>query len=145
MSKKKNLGDDFSFPKFKGVNGIKSPKRSLLPKPPLPNIEVLELSLPHSITGIIKQAITQKRLIEFYYQGLHRIAEPHILGLKDEAVQVLVYQIRGKSSSIKLPDWRRMNVDDMSGLQIFDETFCHKPSSLYDCHSSWDEIIAIVS
>ncbi|MBD2616304.1 WYL domain-containing protein [Nostoc punctiforme FACHB-252] len=145
MSKKKNLGDDFSFPKFKGVNGIKSPKRSFLPEPPLPNIKVSEPSLPDFITGLIKQAITQKRLIEFYYQGLHRIAEPHILGLKDEAIQVLVYQVRGKSSSIKLPDWRRMNLDDMSRLQILDETFSPKPPSLYDCHSSWDEILAIVS
>ncbi|UKP01422.1 hypothetical protein [Nostoc sp. UHCC 0870] len=145
MSKKKNQGDDFSFPKFKGVNGIKSPKRSFLAEPPLPNIKVSEPSVPQFITGLVKQAIMQKRLIEFYYQGLHRIAEPHILGLKDEVIQVLVYQVMGKSSSMKLPDWRRMNVDDMSGLQMLDETFSYKHSSLYDCHSSWDKILAIVS
>ncbi|MGM3307630.1 hypothetical protein ACSQ6I_16955 [Anabaena sp. WFMT] len=42
--KKKNLGDDFSFPKFKGANGIKSPKEKLLPElpAPLPDIKISE-------------------------------------------------------------------------------------------------------
>lgn len=55
MSKKKNLGDDFSFPKLddfkfpknQGINGIKSPKRKLLPKPPLPDIKVPKPLLPN--------------------------------------------------------------------------------------------------
>ncbi|WP_016951559.1 WYL domain-containing protein [Anabaena sp. PCC 7108] len=94
---------------------------------------------------IIKQAITQRHLVDFYYQGLHRIAEPHILGFKGGVIQVLVYQIRGKSSSLKLPDWRRMNLDDISGLQILNETFIIQAPSLSNHHSSWDEILATVN
>jgi hypothetical protein len=89
---------------------------------------------------LIKQAIKQRQLIDFYYQGLHRIAEPHILGFSEGVLQVLVRQIRGKSSSNKLPGWRRMNLDDMSHLQILDETFSIQPS-FYERHSSWDEIL----
>ncbi|NJN10802.1 MAG: hypothetical protein HC815_23550 [Richelia sp. RM1_1_1] len=54
MTKKKKLGDDFGFsnlddfrfPKFKGTNGIMSPKKKLLPEPPLLDINISEPLLP---------------------------------------------------------------------------------------------------
>lgn len=54
MTKKKKLGDDFGFsslddfrfPKFKGTNGIMSPKKKLPPEPPLPDIKVSEPPVP---------------------------------------------------------------------------------------------------
>ncbi len=44
--KKKNLGSDFSFPKFRGTNSIKSTKDELLPElpVPLPDITIPEPS-----------------------------------------------------------------------------------------------------
>ena len=95
-------GDTFGFSKPRGINGIKSKKNKPISQP----------SMSASTIELIKQAMNQKRLIEFYYQELHRIAEPHNIGLKNELLQVLVYQIRGESNSMKLPDWRRMNLDD---------------------------------
>ncbi|MBD2442334.1 MULTISPECIES: hypothetical protein [Aphanizomenonaceae] len=124
-------GDTFGFSKPRGINGIKSKKNKPISQP----------SMSASTIELIKQAMNQKRLIEFYYQELHRIAEPHIIGLKNELLQVLVYQIRGESNSMKLPDWRRMNLDDMSCVQIIDETFFNKVLSSSDSHSSWDEIL----
>ncbi len=54
MTKKEKLGDDFGFsnlddfrfPKFKGTNGIMSPKKKLPPELPLPDTKVSEPPLP---------------------------------------------------------------------------------------------------
>lgn len=149
MTRKKNSGDNFGFQKPKNIKGLEKPKNSFnlktpihkttLSEPPLTDPKLLEL------IELIKQAITQKHLIEFYYQDFQRIVEPHILGLKDGVLQVLVHQVDGQSSSGILPDWRRMNLENILHLQILDATFSSNPSNPYGNHSSWDEIIAIVS
>ncbi|OYD87644.1 hypothetical protein CDG77_28200 [Nostoc sp. 'Peltigera membranacea cyanobiont' 213] len=149
MTRKKNSGDNFGFQKPKNIKGIEKPKKNFLPKTPLPNTKVSEPPLLNTkvleVLELIKQAITQKNLIRFYYQDFQRIAEPYILGLKDGVLQVLVYQVGGQSSSGELPDLRRMNLENMLHLQILDETFSSNPPSLSGNHSSWDEILATVS
>jgi len=146
MTRKKNSGDNFGFQKPKNIKGIQKPKKNFFPKTPLTKTIVSEpLLADPKVLELIKQAITQKHLIEFYYQDFQRITEPHTLGLKDGVLQVLVYQVSGQSSSGQLPDWRRMNLENMLRLRILDETFSsHRPSPSGN-HSSWDEIIATVS
>ena len=156
MTRKKNSGDNFGFQKPKNIKGIEKPKSNFLPKTPLPNTKVSEPPLPNTkvsepplpntkVLELIKQAITQKHLIKFYYQDLQRIAEPYMLGLKDGVLQVLVYQVGGQSSSGKLPDLRRMNLENMLHLQILDETFSSNLPSPFGNHSLWDQILATVS
>src|SRR5207253_9249610 len=66
------------------------------------------------IEATLVEAITSRRVVEFDYRRLMRIAEPHTLGINTSGVeQLLAYQIRGKSSSGPLPDWRRFDVDDI--------------------------------
>lgn len=52
-----------------------------------------------SMSDLIMIAITEKKIIEFDYDGYHRIAEPHVYGMLDGKYEVLVYQIGGGSSS----------------------------------------------
>jgi predicted DNA-binding transcriptional regulator YafY len=92
---------------------------------------------------LIKQAISQKRLIDFSYHNRSRIAEPHTLGMNKGVTQVLIYQVDGESSS-SLPDWRRVNVDEMLNLKILDDTFPGKRSCPSGKRSSWDIHLAIV-
>jgi predicted DNA-binding transcriptional regulator YafY len=93
---------------------------------------------------LIKQAISQKRLIDFSYNNRRRIAEPHILGTLKGVTQVLTYQLAGESSS-QLPDWRRINVDKILDLQIRDDTFPGQRPCLSGKHSSWDDVhLAVV-
>jgi predicted DNA-binding transcriptional regulator YafY len=92
---------------------------------------------------LIKQAISQKRLIDFSYHNQHRIAEPHILGMLKGVTQVLIYQVDGESSN-RLPDWRRVNVDEILNLKILDDTFPGQRSSPSGRHSSWDIHLAVV-
>ena len=93
---------------------------------------------------LIREAITEKKLIEFHYKGHHRIAEPHVYGRKGGVDQLLVYQVRGESSSGGLPEWRRVNLPDVSGLRILDETFSGRKLTPSGEHSTWDHIYECV-
>lgn len=83
-------------------------------------------------------------MLDFTYHGKHRVAEPHVYGIKNGQYQLLAYQIRGDSSSGGLPNWRRVNLDDVSGLTILDERFPGKRDTPTGQHSAFDEIILIV-
>ena len=65
------------------------------------------------LDSTIRAAISKKAIIEFDYEGHHRIAEPHVYGLKNGVSELLVYQIEGGSSSGGLPQWRRVKIAKM--------------------------------
>jgi hypothetical protein len=96
-------------------------------------------------TSIIRNAIANKEVIEFTYHGYPRVAEPHIYGIKDGKRQILVYQIGGSTSSGKIPDWRRINLGEISGLRVVKgQKFAARRDSLSIEHGDWDTIIAAV-
>ena len=73
------------------------------------------------------------------------MAEPHVYGMKDGKRQILVYQIGGLTSSGKIPDWRRMNLDELSGLRVVKgQKFAIPRDSQSAVHGDWDTIIAAV-
>ena len=93
---------------------------------------------------LITSAIEDKHLIEFRYHDLLRIAEPHVYGVLDGKRQLLTYQVGGQSSSGDLPNWRRVNLDEVSGLRVLDERFAGprpRPSGKSD---RFDRVIAVV-
>src|SRR5262249_26400696 len=71
-----------------------------------------------SLQMLLHDAIDQRRIIHFRYQGKTRIAEPHVLGIKNDRLQVLTWQFDGESSSGPLPGWRRFNVDELRELEV---------------------------
>lgn len=92
-------------------------------------------------TSIIRNAIDNKEIIEFIYHGYLRITEPHVYGMHKGKRQILVYQIGGRTSSGRIPDWRRINLDEISGLRATGQKFGgprENPSQ------DWDTIIAVV-
>jgi hypothetical protein len=93
---------------------------------------------------LIRAAILQKRLIAFDYQGLPRIAEPHVYGRHDGRDQVLVYQVGGESRSGGIPNWRRVDLGQIADLQLLDERFPGQRAAPSGKHSEWDEIYLIV-
>lgn len=95
--------------------------------------------------ALVRQAIAEKKLVEFQYQGYTRIAEPHVYGLNSGIKQLLVFQVRGGSKSGRLPNWRRVDLPEVSDLQILNETFPGRRVNPSGEHSSWDETFAIVS
>ena len=93
----------------------------------------------------IVAAIHGKRIIEFEYQGRHRVAEPHVYGRTGGVDELLAYQVSGESASGGLPQWRRVEVNGMSALTIRDDVFPGPRPNPSGKHSAWDHIYAIVS
>ncbi len=66
---------------------------------------------------LLHDAIANRHLIEFDYQGFHRLAEPHVYGIKSGKAQLLIYQIGGGSRSGGIPEWRRVELSQVTRLQ----------------------------
>lgn len=94
--------------------------------------------------SIILAAIKNKDVVQFSYHDYPRIAEPHILGTHEGKTQVLFYQIGGESSSGGIPEWRRMNLDEISDLETTGQKFAGRRPYPSGKHSEWDTRIAIV-
>ena len=99
----------------------------------------------HPLGNIITNAIKEKQIIEFDYDGYHRVAEPHVYGTVDKKHELLVYQIAGRSSSGRLPDWRRMKLKKITNLMFSEQYFAGKRGYPSGIHSSFDRRFAIVN
>ena len=94
-------------------------------------------------TSIIRNAIANKEVIEFTYQGYPRVAEPHVYGIKAGKRKILVYQIGGLTSSGKIPDWRLVNIDEISGLRVIKDQKFAGPREYHEAnYKDWDTVIA---
>jgi hypothetical protein len=94
---------------------------------------------------MIRNAIGNRNLIEFSYHGYPRIAEPHVYGVKNGKRQILVYQTGGLTSSGKVPDWRRINLDEIVGMKVVAaQTFPGPRDNKSPDYDDWDTVIAAV-
>lgn len=96
------------------------------------------------LDSLLKTAISEKKIIEFNYHGYRRIVEPHVYGIKDGKYQIQVYQIAGGSESGGIPEWRRMDLDEVSGMRLSEERFKGPRPYPSGKHSEFDDIIAVV-
>lgn len=94
-------------------------------------------------TSAIRSAIENKELVEFTYRGFPRIAEPHVYGVHKDKRQLLVYQVGGSTSSGKIPDWRKVSLDDISNFKVLAGQKFPGPRAIPEEHE-WDTIIAAV-
>jgi histidyl-tRNA synthetase len=93
---------------------------------------------------LLLNAIEEKKLIQFNYQGKVRIAEPHDYGIQNGSVRLLSYQVGGASNSGRLPAWRWIEVPEISALQVLSQTFPGSRSAASSKHHAWDEVFARV-
>lgn len=71
----------------------------------------------------ICNAIRNKNIIEFIYDGENRTVEPHCYGFttkENEAIRA--YQIAGYSSSGKM-GWKLYDLSKAKNMKVLDETF----------------------
>ena len=73
-----------------------------------------------TINEIICQAITERTVIQFSYDGQIRIVEPFTLGYhKDTGKLVLsAYRVGGYSKSQSDPPWRLYIIEDLRNLSL---------------------------
>src|SRR5437868_1735556 len=62
-------------------------------------------------------AIENTRMIRFAYHGKDRIAEPHDHGILKGSVQLLSWQVAGRSSR-PLPNWLLTKADEITDLAL---------------------------
>ena len=94
---------------------------------------------------LLIQAIREKRLIRFLYNGKGRIAEPHDYGIQKGSSKLLSYQVGGESTTGGLPDWRSVDVPKISKLELLEEHFAGNREVPSGQHHSWDKLYARVA
>jgi hypothetical protein len=75
-------------------------------------------------TERVVRATLEHRVVNFIYQGLHRTAEPHLVGIHETGeVLVVAYQTGGASKSGDVPGWRTFTTTEMDAVEIADKVF----------------------
>jgi|SRR5687767_4144732 len=87
----------------------------------------------------LRFAIANKRLILFRYNSKWRVAEPHDYGVKAGAPKLLVYQVRGESTTV-VRGWKLLDVPKIHQLAILDESFRGTRVKPEQHHMRWDEV-----
>jgi len=73
---------------------------------------------------IICNAIKNRSVLKFTYDGCPRVVEPHAYGLSRAENEVIrCYQTGGISRSGTVPDWRLMDVSKIEFLTVTGEHF----------------------
>ncbi len=71
----------------------------------------------------ICNAIRNRKLVEFYYNGGNRIVEPHCHGVTTAGNEALrAYQVDGYSESGNM-GWKMFVLDNASNVNVLEETF----------------------
>jgi len=74
--------------------------------------------------SIICEAIEKKRLLQFSYDDLTRIVEPHLFGRKTSGNDALLgWLVEGYTESDSAPYWRNYLAENMDFVIMLDETF----------------------
>lgn len=97
-----------------------------------------------AVHKLILTAIHEKRLLRFSYHDNIRIVEPQDYGIQKGVVYLFTYQTAGKSSSSRLPDWRKFAVPRMSNVELLDQSFPGSRSVPSQNHQEWDVLFARV-
>jgi len=96
-----------------------------------------------TIDELLRKAIQQKRLVRLSYKNKMRIVEPHDYGIHKGSVKLLGYQVGGTSSG-PLPNWRWMEIDGISELQLLNHRFRGGRAEQAGKHHEWDQVFSRV-
>ena len=73
---------------------------------------------------IVCNAMTNRRLLSFTYEGFERVVEPHLCGQNAAGHDVLLaWLVRGHSKSEPRPGWRHYLLTEMRSVQVLEDTF----------------------
>jgi hypothetical protein len=89
---------------------------------------------PHPL---LLTAIENTRMIRFSDHGKKRLVEPHDHRILHGSVQLLSWQVAGRSSR-PLPNWLFAKVDEMTDLVLLDQIFPGRRPTASGKHIKWD-------
>ena len=107
----------------------------------------LHASTAESIDQALRQAIEQKRLIAFHYEGRPKEGEPHTYGVIGGNLRLNFFQTHGRSRNgvEEVGKWRTMDPARMSEVRVLKQTFPGTRAAGRGMHRKWDEVIASVT
>ena len=92
----------------------------------------------------IRQAMAERRIIAYRYNGQRRMGEPHLYGVYGGKPTLLVYQTGGTSFAGPYPNWRRLDLAGLSRFTITGRSFEHARLSHRTDHRDWDEVWVLI-
>jgi hypothetical protein len=96
--------------------------------------------------GQLCEAIQQRRLVRFVYDGRLRVAEPHEYGLTDGGKLTLFFwQVAGETSPGRPLGWRKARVSGVTKLELLDRRFPGPRPTPSGQHIDWEVLFASVS
>ena len=73
---------------------------------------------------VIKSAIENKKVIEFYYKDNLRIVEPFVYGISRTGKESLrAFQVAGTSADSNSVSWKLFTIEKLSNLIVKEESF----------------------
>ncbi len=73
---------------------------------------------------IVCNAMTNRRLLSFAYEGFERVVEPHLCAQNAAGHDILLaWLVRGHSKSEPRPGWRHYLLTEMRNVKVLEETF----------------------
>lgn len=77
---------------------------------------------------LLRQALAERREVQFKYHGYSRRVEPHALGrVTENRLALLGWQVSGGSASEPPPGWRTFLLAEISALKLMRKTFAPRP------------------
>ena len=77
-----------------------------------------------TVDELLRQALVERRVVQFKYHGYSRRVEPHALGrVTGDRSALLGWQVSGGSASEPPPGWRTFVVGEIEGLKLSRRTF----------------------
>jgi predicted DNA-binding transcriptional regulator YafY len=72
----------------------------------------------------IIDAVENRKLLEFEYDGLHRVVEPHTVGISKTGKESLsAFQTSGESARGSVPCWGQFSLSKIENLNVLDDNF----------------------
>jgi predicted DNA-binding transcriptional regulator YafY len=96
-------------------------------------------TLQPTVDQLLRTAIEHKKLLRFRYRNAERIVEPHDYGKHKGSVKLLAFQVGGSSSG-SLPNWRWLETDLISNVELLEQTFPGGRPAPSGKHHQWDEL-----
>lgn len=101
---------------------------------------------PSRVTdAVVRDAMGRRLLLQFEYEGLPRIVEPHAYGILDGHRQLLAYQVGGACRSGHIPDWRVFDLDKATLVQVMDRAFAGRRPGNATARMTWEQTLALVA
>ncbi len=97
-----------------------------------------EVAVNSELNDLVYRAIQERRLIQFSYNNMVRVVEPHDFGIQNGIVRLLSWQAGGQSSG-RIPGWRWFNVNSIQACEMLERSFAGNRHASGE-HHKWDEL-----